>query len=216
MRPLGDGLFFMKKIIFATNNQHKLREIRSLLKDNFRVHGLSELGLDEEIPEDHETLEENAFQKAEFVFDRFGKSCFADDTGLEIEALSGDPGVYSARYSRMGSPVYPEMEVAAGNIRKVLEKMEGIKNRRARFRTVIALILDDKRYTFEGTVEGSIITGQRGEDGFGYDPIFLPHGSDKTFAEMDLADKNLVSHRARAVQKLVNFLQSDHHSWKNG
>jgi len=187
-----------------------------MLENSFRVHGLSELGLDEDIPEDHETLEENAFQKAEFVYDKLGRSCFADDTGLEIEALGGAPGVYSARYSRMGSPVYPEMEVAAGNIRKVLEKMKGVQNRTARFRTVIALILGDNRYTFEGVVEGSIITEQRGADGFGYDPIFLPHGSDKTFAEMDLADKNLVSHRAMAVQKLVNFLQSDHHSIKKG
>ncbi len=198
----------MKQLVFATNNQHKLREITAILESDFEVKGLKEMGIEEEIPEDYETLEENAFQKAEYIHSKLGISCFADDTGLEIEALNGAPGVYSARYSRIGNPVYPEMEVAAGNIRKVLENMDGMENRKASFRTVIALILEDKRYTFEGIVEGTIISERRGADGFGYDPIFIPTGYEQTFAEMNLKEKNRISHRARAVEKLVTFLNS--------
>jgi XTP/dITP diphosphohydrolase len=201
----------MRELVFATNNGHKLKELKSLLEPVFYVKGLREAGLDEEIPEDHFTLEENAFQKAEFVSQRLGVSCFADDTGLEIDALNGEPGVFSARYSRIGDPVYPEMEVSAGNIRKVLEKLKEVQEmqeRGARFRTVIALILDGKRYTFEGVVKGTIITEPRGADGFGYDPVFLPEGRELTFAEMDLAQKNEISHRARAVRKLADFLAS--------
>lgn len=198
--------FFMKELIFATNNDHKLLEIKKMLGSHFRVSGLKERGIREEIPEDHMTLEENAFQKAEYIYQKFGISCFSDDTGLEIDALNGEPGVFSARYSRMGDPVYPDMEVSAGNIRKVLEKLEGAATRRARFRTVIALILDGNHHTFEGIVTGSITLRTRGEGGFGYDPIFIPEGGVKTFAEMDLAEKNKISHRARAIKKLTDFL----------
>jgi len=209
---VNSGLFFMNDLVFATNNQHKLLEIKTILKNRFTVYGLAEMGISEEIPEDHETLEENAFQKAEFIHERLGKSCFADDTGLEIDFLGGAPGVFSARYSRMGDPVYPELEVAKGNIRKVLENMKGAGNRKARFRTVIALILDGNRYTFEGIVNGTITEEERGRDGFGYDPVFVPDGSYKTFAEMELAEKNLISHRAQAIKKLVEFLTSHDHS----
>jgi XTP/dITP diphosphohydrolase len=198
----------MKEITFATNNPHKLEEIRHILKGYFNVFGLKEKGILEEIPEDHHTLEENAFQKAEYIWKKLGESCFADDTGLEIEALDGAPGVYSARYSRMGEPMYPEMEVSEGNIRKVLEKLDGISKRKARFRTVIALILDGRRFSFEGIAEGSIITEIRGVGGFGYDPIFLPEGYEKTFAQMDMELKNQISHRSRAVMKLAEFLTS--------
>lgn len=196
----------MKELVFATNNLHKLKEIRSLLPDGYHVAGLRDVGITAEIPEDHLTLEENAFQKAEYVYNQLGLSCFADDTGLEIDALKGEPGVFSARYSRIGEPVYPEMEVAAGNIRKVLEKMDGLENRRARFRTVIALILDGERHAFEGVVEGNIISEVRGREGFGYDPIFIPEDRELTFAEMDLEQKNRVSHRARAFGRLTDFL----------
>ena len=196
----------MKELVFATNNLHKLKEIRSLLPDGYHVAGLRDVGITAEIPEDHLTLEENAFQKAEYVYNQLGLSCFADDTGLEIDALKGEPGVFSARYSRIGDPVYPEMEVAAGNIRKVLEKMDGQENRRARFRTVIALILDGERHAFEGVVEGNIISEVRGREGFGYDPIFIPEDRELTFAEMDLEQKNRVSHRARAFGRLTDFL----------
>ena len=198
----------MRALIFATNNEHKLKEIKSMLDAGYAISGLREHGIVEEIPEDHPTLEENALQKAEFVWNKVGLSCFADDTGLEIDALNNEPGVFSARYSRIGDPVYPEMEVVAGNIRKVLEKMKGFDNRRARFRTVIALILDGRQYFFEGVVNGSITSDARGRDGFGYDPLFIPDGSRLTFAEMDLAEKNRISHRAKAVKELVNFLVS--------
>jgi XTP/dITP diphosphohydrolase len=202
----------MSALIFATNNEHKLKEIRNMLDGSYVISGLREHGIVEEIPEDHLTLEENAFQKAEFVWNKVGLSCFADDTGLEIDALNGEPGVFSARYSRVGNPVYPEMEVVAGNIHKVLVKMKEVDNRRARFRTVIALILDGSKFFFEGVVNGSITFETRGEDGFGYDPLFVPDGSRLTFAEMDLAEKNRISHRAKAVKELVNFLVSNDHS----
>ncbi|MCA1747756.1 MAG: RdgB/HAM1 family non-canonical purine NTP pyrophosphatase [Bacteroidales bacterium] len=202
----------MRELVFATNNLHKLKEIRSILQAEYKITGLGERGISEEIPEDHLTLKENAFQKAEFVWKRLEVSCFSDDTGLEIDALNGEPGVFSARYSLIGEPVYPEMDVVAGNIRKVLEKLEGVKNRKARFRTVIALILDGRRYSFEGVVDGSITEEVRGADGFGYDPIFIPDGYSLTFAELDPAEKNRISHRGRAVKKLVNFLVSTDHS----
>lgn len=202
----------MRALVFATNNIHKLKEIRSILQLEYTITGLGERGISEEIPEDHFTLEENAFQKAEFVWKRLGVSCFSDDTGLEIDALNGEPGVFSARYSLIGEPVYPDMDVVAGNIRKVLEKLEGVKNRKARFRTVIALILDGRRISFEGVVNGLITEEVRGADGFGYDPVFIPDGYCLTFAELDPAQKNRISHRSRAVKKLVNFLTSADHS----
>jgi XTP/dITP diphosphohydrolase len=196
----------MREIVFATNNEHKLKEIKKLLLPNFNVLGLREKGIQEDIPEDHFTLQENAYQKAEFILSHYGISCFADDTGLEIEALDGEPGVFSARYSRMGDPMYPNMDVTAGNINKVLEKLEGQENRKARFRTVIALILDGNTHYFDGKVEGCITDHPGGIDGFGYDPIFQPVGYMQTFAEMSIEEKNLISHRAIAVSKLVDFL----------
>ncbi len=194
-------------IVFATNNQHKLQEIKALLDEKFHIIGLKEVGIAEEIPEDHDTLEENASQKARYIFDRTGKNCFADDTGLEVWALGGAPGVYSARYSRIGHPVFPEMEAAEGNIRKLLIKMDGVEDRRAQFRTVISLIIEGSEYQFEGVIKGEITRVSAGSRGFGYDPVFIPEGYNLTFAEMDLAEKNRISHRARAVQKLALFLK---------
>lgn len=195
------------QLIFATNNQHKLEEIGALLGGKYQILGLKDLQMDEEIPEDHDTLEANASQKAWYIFDRSGQSCFADDTGLEVDALNGAPGVYSARYSRMGHPSFPEMEAAQGNIKKLLMNMEGKLERSARFRTVISLVLNGKEYQFEGVVEGTITESASGAKGFGYDPIFTPNGYDITFAEMELSLKNQISHRARAVSQLVDFLK---------
>jgi len=195
------------QLVFATNNQHKLEEISALLGDRFQLLGLQDLNIAEEIPEDHETLEENASQKAWYIHNMTGQNCFADDTGLEVDCLGGEPGVYSARYARMGDPVFPEMEPSEGNIRKLLLKMEGAEGRSARFRTVISLILDGKEYHFQGVVEGMITDNASGTNGFGYDPVFVPAGYETTFAEMDLELKNRISHRARAVQQLVDFLK---------
>jgi len=195
------------EIVFATNNLHKLEEIGALLGDSFRLLGLKELNIDEDIPEDHATLEENASQKAWHIYKKTGLNCFADDTGLEVQALRGAPGVYSARYSRIGQLTFPEMEAAEGNIRKLLIEMEGKKNRKARFRTVIALVMEGREYQFEGLVDGEITKAASGAKGFGYDPVFSPHGYELTFAEMDLSLKNQISHRARAVHELVDFLQ---------
>ena len=194
------------QLIFATNNQHKLGEIAALLEGKYELLGLQDLNISEEIPEDHDTLEANASQKASYIYNMTGKDCFADDTGLEVNVLDGAPGVYSARYSRIGQPTFPEMEAAQGNIRKLLLKMEGKADRRARFRTVIALILQGKEYQFEGIVDGEITLSASGDKGFGYDPVFVPVGYDLTFAEMDLALKNQISHRARAVKQLADFL----------
>lgn len=198
--------FYTNEIVFATNNEHKLKEIKRILLPDFNVLGLGEKGIHEDIPEDHFTLQENAYQKAEFIFKHYGISCFADDTGLEIDALDGEPGVFSARYSRIGDPIYPDLDATEGNIKKVLEKLDRQGNRRARFRTVIALILDEKTYFFEGKVEGTITESPSGGEGFGYDPVFLPEGYKQTFAEMDIEEKNKISHRAIAVSKLVDFL----------
>ena len=195
------------ELVFATNNLHKLEEIASLLGKRFQIKGLKELGISEEIPEDHDTLEENASQKAWYIYNRTGADCFADDTGLEVDALNGAPGVYSARYSRIGHPTFPEMDSVAGNIRKLLLEMDGVQERSARFRTVIALVVNGKEYQFEGEVKGIITTDQSGAMGFGYDPIFRPDGYELSFAEMDLALKNKISHRARAVEQLVEFLK---------
>ncbi|MCK5137185.1 MAG: RdgB/HAM1 family non-canonical purine NTP pyrophosphatase [Bacteroidales bacterium] len=195
------------ELIFATNNRHKLKEISALLGDNYTLLGLSDLDVSEKIPEDHETLEENASQKAWYIYNKFKRSCFADDTGLEVTALNGAPGVYSARYSRIGHPVFPEMEPAAGNIRKLLLEMEGISGRAAQFRTVIALVLNGTEYQFEGVVKGEIALSSSGNMGFGYDPVFRPEGYNETFALMDLSLKNRISHRARAINKLIEFLK---------
>ncbi len=196
----------MDELVFATNNQHKIGEIKDLVRSGYNIVGLSEKGIEEEIPEDHMTLEENALQKAAYIFDKYGLNCFADDTGLEIDALNGEPGVFSARYSLIGEPVYPDMKVTEGNIRKVLEKMADLDERTARFRTVIALMISGETNYFEGVAEGTITWVPSGADGFGYDPVFLPKGFDRTFAEMRLEEKNKISHRAIAVRKLVVFL----------
>lgn len=187
------------ELIFATNNLHKLTEIQSIIGDNFKLKSLQQIGCTEDIPETAPTLEGNALLKAQYIYDRFGKNCFADDTGLEIEALNGRPGVFSARYATNGHDF-------EANIDKVLEELSWTTNRKARFRTVIALILDGAVHYFEGIVNGEIIAERKGVKGFGYDPVFLPDGYTLTFAEMPLEEKNKISHRARAVNQLVNFL----------
>jgi len=192
------------ELIFATNNLHKLTEIQALISDNFILKSLQQIGCTEDIPETAPTLEGNALLKAEYIFNKYGKNCFADDTGLEIEALDGRPGVFSARYATDGHDF-------EANIDKVLEELAGVENRKARFRTVVVLILDGSVHYFEGIVNGEIITERKGIKGFGYDPIFLPDGYEQTFAEMPLSEKNKISHRARAVSKLVDFLNSQNY-----
>ena len=187
------------KLVFATNNQHKLKEIQHILGDDIELLSLKDIDCEEDIPETSPTLEGNALQKAMYVFEKYGYNCFADDTGLEIEALNGEPGVYSARYAG-------DEKSAEANMEKVLSRMKEMKNRKARFRTVIAVVIDGKKTLMDGVVEGEILTEKHGTDGFGYDPIFQPIGWTKTFAEMDLATKSQISHRSRAVQKLVAFL----------
>lgn len=196
----------MMEIVFATNNLHKLEEISSMLSGKYKIMGLRDLDISEEIPEDFDTLEENASQKAWYIHEKTGRSCFADDTGLEVNSLEGAPGVYSARYSRMGEIVFPELNPAEGNIKKLLLEMQGIQERRARFRTVISLILDGEEHRFEGICKGQISEAPSGSEGFGYDPVFIPEGYTLSFADMDLSEKNQISHRAKAVQELVNFL----------
>ena len=193
-------------LIFATNNMHKLEEIRRLMHEKVHIFGLSEAGFEGEIPEDFPTLEQKASQKAWYIYERLHKNCFADDTGLEVEALDGAPGVYSARFSRIGDKQYPEMEVTAGNIRKLLELMQDEPNRRARFRTVISVVINGAEHQFEGIVEGSIAMEKSGISGFGYDPVFIPEGKNISFAEMNLDEKNRISHRARAMNRLAVFL----------
>lgn len=188
------------KLVFASNNEHKIAEIAKLVPAGFEVVSLASIGCTDDIPETAETLEGNAILKAQYVWERFGLSCFADDTGLEVPALGNEPGVYSARYAG------PQRN-AADNMEKLLNELNEINQRDARFRTVIALILDGQIYTFEGIVNGTITREQHGTEGFGYDPIFKPEGFEQTFAEMDMIQKNTMSHRGRAVQKLVEFLQ---------
>lgn len=188
------------KLVFATNNQHKLDEVRQITAPyGIEIVSLADIHCEEEIPETAETLEGNAWQKAHFVRKNYGMDCFADDTGLEVEALDNAPGVYSARYAGPGHD-------SEANMQKLLGELVGKENRKARFRTVIALTLGGKEYTFEGIVTGQITTEKRGEKGFGYDPIFIPDGYDKTFAELGDETKNQISHRARAVSKLGEFL----------
>ena len=191
----------MRRLIFATNNAHKLGEVQALLGDAFELVTLRECGITEDIPETADTLEENALQKARYVYEKTGMDCFADDTGLEVDALGGAPGVHSARYATDGHDF-------AANNRLLLKNLEGITDRTARFRTVIALILDGVEYTFEGRVEGTIATAESGSEGFGYDPLFVPSGEIITFAQMSAEAKNAISHRGRAVAKLVNFLKT--------
>lgn len=186
-------------IVFASNNEHKIHEIKSILGNSFALIGLSDIGIKEDIPEDEPDLKGNSLSKARFVHKASGMNVFADDTGLEIEALNGLPGVHSARFAG-------ESKNSDANIKKVLALLDGAKNRNAQFRTVIALILDDKEYLFEGIVKGKIINEKRGAEGFGYDPVFMPDGYTLTFAEMDLEKKNTISHRARAFERLKAFL----------
>lgn len=187
------------ELVFATNNQHKLKELQAILGKRFTLLSLADIGCNEEIPEDEPTLEGNASQKAYYIFNKFGRNCFADDTGLEIEALNGEPGVYSARYAG-------ESKSSEANMDKVLEKLLKINHRNARFRTVISLVIDGNEKQFEGIVEGKMLKEKKGNSGFGYDPIFQPAGFEKSFAEMNLVEKNRISHRGRAVEKLVNYL----------
>ena len=194
----------METLIMATNNEHKLREIRQILGDKYEVKGLKEIGCLEDIPETSDTLEGNALQKARYVYEHYGLNCFADDTGLEVEALGGAPGIYTARYGSMNG--YGDSHDSDGNIACLLDRLQGATTRKARFRTVIALLQGGKEHLFEGIVEGEILTERRGQDGFGYDPIFAPVETGITFAEMGPAEKNRISHRGRATQKLVAFL----------
>jgi XTP/dITP diphosphohydrolase len=189
----------MIQIIFATNNQHKLSEIKHLLGDSFDLLSLRDVNIDEDIPEDNPTLEENALFKASYINKATNMNVFADDTGLEIDELNGRPGVHSARFAG-------ESKDFKANMEKALMLMERIQNRKARFRTVIALILDSREYLFEGCVNGTILNTPRGTEGFGYDPIFLPDGEEKSFAEMSLSEKSRISHRAVAFNKLKEFL----------
>lgn len=188
------------KLYFATHNAHKLNEARAILGDAIDLQSLNALDIWGELPETGHTLHDNALQKARFLVRHYGVNCFADDTGLEVDALGGEPGVYSARYA--GEPANSER-----NRQKLLERLRGIDNRRARFRTVVALIIDGKEMTFEGTVEGKIIDTERGESGFGYDRLFMPDGTNKTFAQMIANEKNAISHRARAMMQMKEYLR---------
>ena len=190
------------KIVFATNNKHKLEEIKDILGKDFVIVSLAEIGCHEDIPETGLTLEENARQKSTYIVEHYNHDCFADDTGLEVDALNGEPGVHSARYAE-GTDHDSE-----ANMRKLLSKMSNVKDRTARFRTVISLIINGVEHQFEGRVEGRIATEKHGTEGFGYDPIFIPEGYDKSFAELGEEVKNQISHRARAVKKLAEYLSS--------
>ena len=191
----------MTELIFATNNAHKLEEVEAVLGDRFRLLTPRDYGITEEIPEEQPTLDGNALQKARYIHERTGRDCFADDTGLEVEALGGAPGVHSARYATDGHDF-------AANNRLLLRNLAGASTRRARFRTVIALILDGREMLFQGAVEGRIAETEAGCGGFGYDPLFVPEGCDRTFAEMTDEQKNALSHRGRAVRKLAEYLHN--------
>ena len=189
------------KLVFATQNKHKVAEVQAMVNAGVQIIPLSDLGFQLELPETHFTLEENAAEKAEFIFSQLEMNCFAEDTGLEIEALNNEPGVFSARYAG-------EAKNAADNIQLVLEKMRGIENRKARFRTVICLILDGKKNFFEGIINGTIASKEHGKSGFGYDPIFIPEGHDQTFAELEINVKNRISHRRFAFEKMSKWLKN--------
>ena len=188
------------KLVFATNNAHKLREVSQVVGDKFTLITPRECGIDEDIPEEQPTLEGNALQKARYIYARTGLDCFADDTGLEVDALGGEPGVRSARYATDGHD-------DEANKRLLLERMQGVEARGAQFRTAIALIIGGKEYLFEGIVRGHITTEEKGEGGFGYDPLFVAEGYEESFAEISAEEKNAISHRGRAVRKLAEFLQ---------
>ena len=190
------------KIVFATNNKHKLIEIKDILGNDFNIVSLKDIGCNVDIPETADTLEGNASIKSHYIYNNYHLNCFADDTGLEVDALNGEPGVHSARYDE-----YTDHDSEA-NMRKLLSKMANVKDRTARFRTVISLIINGVEHQFEGRVEGRIATEKHGTEGFGYDPIFIPEGYDKSFAELGEEVKNQISHRARAVKKLAEYLSS--------
>ena len=190
----------LKSLIFATNNEHKVIEVRSILEGRFKLLSLAEAGINRDIDEPYDTIEENACEKARVIHDLTKESCFAEDTGLEVEALNGEPGVKSARYSG-------DERNFEKNIDKLLNNLKNTRNRSAQFKTVICLILNEKQYTFEGICKGTIIATRKGRSGFGYDPVFVPDGSDKTFAEMSPAEKNSLSHRKKAIEQLSDFLK---------
>jgi XTP/dITP diphosphohydrolase len=189
----------MHQIVFATNNAHKMGEVSAILNSTLKLLSLKEIGCFDDIPETQDTIEGNAIQKAMFVWEKYGMDCIADDTGLEVEALNGAPGVYSARYAG-------EECIAENNIEKLLKELNGVENRKARFKTVSALILDGKVHLFEGIINGQILTEKRGTDGFGYDPIFMPEKCTESFAEMAAEQKNTISHRALAFQAFAQFM----------
>ena len=188
------------ELVFATNNAHKLSEIRAIFGDTLNILSLADINCHDDIPETADTLEGNALIKARWVKDRYGYDCFADDTGLEVEALDGAPGVHTARYA------YPDRHDPEANTQKLLASLKNATNRKAQFRTAIALILNGEEHVFEGVVRGEIATEKRGTEGFGYDPVFIPENADRTFAELGTDVKNQISHRARAVAKLVEYL----------
>ena len=191
----------MKKLTFATNNSHKLQEVSQMFAGIMQIGGLADIGCAEDLPETGNTLESNALQKARYVHDKYGVDCFSDDTGLEVESLNAEPGVYSARYAG-------ESKDSVANMQKLLKNLNSIANRKARFRTVIALIFEGKEYVFDAEVAGNITEKPAGTNGFGYDPIFQPEGFDRTFAELNSEEKNSISHRAKATEKLSAFLKS--------
>jgi len=191
------------KLIFTSHNEGKAKEIEKLLPSNFQIQTLKEIEFFDEIEENQDTFKGNALQKANFIHEKFNVNCFSEDSGLEIEVLNGEPGVLSARYA--GQPKDDEK-----NIQKVIQNIKNKENKKAAFKTVICLILNNKEYFFEGTIKGEIILEKRGNNGFGYDPIFIPNGYDKTFAEMDISEKNKISHRAIAIHKMVDFLKNSH------
>lgn len=191
----------MKKFVFATNNAHKLEEVKALLSDKIELLSMKDIKCSADIPETETTLEGNALLKARYIYENYHINCFADDTGLEVEALNGAPGVYSARYAG-------EEHNSEANMKKLLHELEGVENRKAQFRTIFALIIEGKEHLFEGIVKGEIIKQRKGNAGFGYDPIFVPEGYTQTFAEMGSEEKNKISHRAKAVGKLCKFLHT--------
>jgi len=191
----------LRKIIFATNNSHKLEEVRFALQGLYEVSSLKEIGFNKEIPEPYETIEENALTKSKTIYNIFNNDCFSDDTGLEVDALNGAPGVYSARYASAHCTF-------EDNVKKMLEEMKGKENRNARFRTVVSLIINGEEYYFEGVVKGRIAKTRSGNGGFGYDPIFIPEGYSTSFAQMSIEEKNKISHRGKAMAKLVEFLKN--------
>ena len=198
-----------KLLIMATNNEHKLKEVRQILDyKDILVKGLEEVGCYDDIPETADTLEGNALLKARYMYSHYGVDCFADDTGLEVEALDGQPGVFTARFGQMNG--YGNSHDADANMQCLLDKLQGKENRKARFRTVIALVCEGKEYIFEGIVEGEILTEKSGQEGFGYDPIFSPEGKGISFAEMSAEEKNQISHRGRAVEKLIAWLKKEY------